>query len=37
VRRIFTKVSKNQKNYCSHSSLPKIPEFHIWNSQAFRG
>jgi hypothetical protein len=30
------KVSKNQKNYCIHNNLPKIPKFHIWNSQPHR-
>jgi hypothetical protein len=31
------KVFKNLKIYCIHSSLPKIPKCHIWNSQSFRG
>jgi hypothetical protein len=31
------KVSKNPITNWNHNCVPKVPKFHIWNSQSFRG
>jgi hypothetical protein len=31
------KVSKNPITNWNRGCVPKIPKFHIWNSQSFRG
>jgi hypothetical protein len=34
---IFGGISKNPITKWNRSCVPKIPKFHIWNSQSFRG